>query len=220
MQTLSYTTDMLFAGVRDFPTRMGAGSTTSDFTAEARFGAEWLLKMWDDQTKTLYYQVGIGNGNGQTVSDHDIWRLPQEDDTYGGTDPRFRYIRNRPVFRAGPPGSLISPNLAGRVAAALAMCSQVFRTSDPAFASSCLTEGQHVFDLANTAPSGNLLTLIPFSFYPEEEWRDDLELGATELALALRRRTGRRSTGLRLPRQGGALGERVHHRSERRCRHA
>jgi endoglucanase len=184
VQTLSYTTDMLFAGVRDFPTRMGAGSATSDFTAEARFGAEWLLRMWDDQTKTLYYQVGIGNGNGKTVSDHDIWRLPQEDDTYGGTDPRFRYIRNRPVFRAGPPGSLISPNLAGRVAAALGMCSQVFRTSDPAFASSCLTEGQHVFDLANTAPSGNLLTLIPFSFYPEEEWRDDLELGATELALA------------------------------------
>ena len=54
---------------------------------------------------------------------------------------------------------------------------QVFRTSDPAFASSCLTEAQHIFDLADTAPAGNLLTLIPFSFYPEEEWRDDLELG-------------------------------------------
>jgi endoglucanase len=30
-----------------------------------------------------------------------------------------------------------------------------------------------------------LLTVIPFSFYPETEWRDDLELGATELNLAL-----------------------------------
>src|SRR5207249_2609867 len=43
----------------------------------------------------------------------------------------------------------------------------------------------HVFDLANTSPSGNLLTVAPFSFYPETEWRDDLELGATELYFAL-----------------------------------
>ena len=27
--------------------------------------------------------------------------------------------------------------------------------------------------------------MIPFDFYPETEWRDDLELGATELAFAL-----------------------------------
>jgi endoglucanase len=185
VQTESYTTDLLLAGVRDFPTRMGSGSTTSDFTAEARFGVEWLLKMWDDDTSTLYYQVGIGNGNAKTVSDHDIWRLPQEDDTYGGADPRFRYIRHRPVFRAAPPGSLVSPNLAGRDAAAFAMCFQVFRATAPNLANRCLLAAEHIFDLADTNPSGNLLTLIPFSFYPESEWRDDLELGATELAMAL-----------------------------------
>jgi endoglucanase len=33
-------------------------------------------------------------------------------------------------------------------------------------------------------PGQNLLTAIPFSFYPETEWRDDLELGATELYFA------------------------------------
>src|SRR5206468_2213521 len=36
-----------------------------------------------------------------------------------------------------------------------------------------------------TAPSGNLLTVIPFSFYPETEWRDDMELGAAELYFAV-----------------------------------
>ena len=97
---------------------MGAGSATANFTAEAKFGTDWLLRMWDDPTRTFHYQVGIGTGNAKTVGDHDIWRLPQADDTFGGTDPRYRYIRNRPVFRAGPPGSLISPNLAGRDAAA------------------------------------------------------------------------------------------------------
>ncbi len=137
-QTTSYTADLLLAGVRDFPNQMGAGSSSANFTAEAKFGADWLLRMWDDPTATLYYQVGIGEGNASTVGDHDIWRLPQADDTYGGADPTDRYIRNRPVFRAGPPGSLISPNLAGRDAAALAEAFQVYKTSDPTFADRCL----------------------------------------------------------------------------------
>jgi endoglucanase len=185
VQTLGYATAMLLTGVRDFPAQMGPGSAGSDFTAEAKFGTDWLLRMWDDSTRTFYYQVGIGTGNAKTVGDHDIWRLPQADDTFGGTDPLYRYIRNRPVFRAGPPGSLISPNLAGRSAAVFGLCFQLFKTSDAAFANRCLLAGQHIFDLANTAPTGNLTTYIPFSFYPETEWRSDLELGAAELYFAV-----------------------------------
>jgi hypothetical protein len=113
---------------------LGPGSATSDFTAEAKFGADFLLRLWDDPTRTFHYQVGIGSGNAKTVGDHDIWRLAQADDTFGGTDPRYRYIRNRPVFRSGAPGSLISPNLAGRDAAVFGMCFQVYKTTDPAFA--------------------------------------------------------------------------------------
>ena len=60
----------------------------------------------------------------------------------------------------------------------------MFRVSDPALAGRCLTAAEHIFDLADTAPR-QLLTVIPFSFYPESEWRDDLELGATELYLAV-----------------------------------
>jgi len=186
VQTHSYTVAMMLVGVRDFPNQMGAGAGASNFTAEARFGVDWLMRMWDDNSQTLYYQVGIGSGNSKIVGDHDNWRLPQADDALGGTDPRYRYIRNRPVFRAAPAGSLISPNLAGRLAATFALCYRVFKTSDAAFANRCLLAAEHVFDLANTAPTGNLLTVIPFSFYPETEWRDDLELGATELYLALR----------------------------------
>jgi endoglucanase len=185
VQTLGYATAMLLTGVRDFPAQMGPGSAGSNFTAEAKFGTDWLLRMWDDSTRTFYYQVGIGTGNAKTVGDHDIWRLPQADDTFGGTDPLYRYIRNRPVFRAGPPGSLISPNLAGRSAAVFGLCFQLFKTSDPAFANRCLLAGQHIFDLANTTPTGNLTTYIPFSFYPETEWRSDLELGAVELYFAV-----------------------------------
>jgi endoglucanase len=184
VQTTSYTVDLMLAGVRDFPALLGPGSP-SDFTAEGRFGVEWLLRMWNDATGTLYYQVGIGEGNKQTVGDHDIWRLPQADDEFGGENPLYRFIRHRPVFRAGPPGALVSPNLAGRDAAAFGLCFQDFRASEPALAERCLHAGEHIFELADTNPHGHLLTAIPYGFYPEKEWRDDLELGATELALAL-----------------------------------
>jgi endoglucanase len=185
VQTTSYTVDLLLAGVRDFPAQMGASSPGSDFSAEARFGVEWLLRMFDDRTGTLYYQVGIGEGNAKTLGDHDIWRLPQADDNYAGSDPAARYIRHRPVFRAGAPGSPISPNLAGRDAAAFALCYQDFKATLPSLAGRCLLAAEHVFELADTSPKGDLTTAIPFDFYPETEWRDDLELGATELAIAL-----------------------------------
>jgi endoglucanase len=185
VQTTSYTVDLLLTGVRDFPRWMGRRAGGSNFTAEARFGLQWLLRMWDDRTRTLYYQVGVGEANATYAGDHDIWRMPQVDDTYGGTDPTYRYIRHRPVFRAAPPGSKVSPNIAGRDAAAFALCYQVFRSSRPGFAHRCLVAAEHVFGLADTTPQGHLLTVVPFDFYPETEWRDDLELGATELARAL-----------------------------------
>jgi endoglucanase len=184
VQTASYTDTMLLAGVRDFPQELGSGAGRSDFRAEAKFGARWLLHMWDGRTKTLYYQVGIGEGNDHIIGDHDIWRLPQADDHYHPSNPADRYIRHRPLFRAGPPGSPISPNLAGRDAAAMALAFQVYRNSDPRFAAHCLRAAEHIFALADTTPHGDLLTVLPFDFYPEVEWRDDLELGATELALA------------------------------------
>src|SRR5581483_6419989 len=101
VETTSYTVALMLLGVRDFPTELGAGSPRSNFTNEAAFGTDFLLRMWDDKARTLYYQVGIGEANSKLVADHDIWRLPQADDHYGGTKPRFKYIRHRPVFRAG-----------------------------------------------------------------------------------------------------------------------
>ncbi len=184
VQTTGYTVAMLLIGVRDFPREMGAGAGASNFTREARFGVQWLLRMWNDRTRTLYYQVGIGDGNRRTISDHDIWRLPQADDHYGGHNPLYRYIRHRPVFQAGPPGSPVSPNLAGRDAAAFAECFQVFDRTDRRLADRCLRSGEHIFAMANLHP-GRLLTVIPYDFYPETQWRDDMELGAVELANAL-----------------------------------
>jgi len=186
VETHSYVVALMLIGVRDFPSQMGAGSSTSNFTAEAKFGLDWLQRMWDDNSKTFYYQVAVASGGHAYVGDHDIWRLPQVDDTYQNCVSPYEYICNRPVFQntAGGAGASISPNLAGRMAASLAECYQVFKTSNPTYADQCLLSAEHIFDLANTAP-GQLLTAGPYDFYPEIEWRDDLELGATELYFAL-----------------------------------
>jgi hypothetical protein len=171
--THSYATVMLLIARRDHPDLMGPARLGE----EAKVGVRWLLRMWDDRTRTLYYQVGIGDGDGcvHLCGDHDVWRLPQADDSYPG-GAKFHFIRHRPVFRAGPPGSRISPNLAGRLTAAFALCARTY----PDLARRCRRAARHVYALADLHPHG-LLSVSPHDFYPEDSWRDDMELGAAEL---------------------------------------
>jgi endoglucanase len=178
--TASFTDALLLFTLREY----GASLPNRGALArEARFGTDWLLKTWDPRNRVLYEQVGLGDGNDTSVlGDHDIWRLPQRDGTYRGKSLRF--IVHRPVFAANRPGSRVSPNLAGREAAAFALCAQVFGASDPAYAHRCLLAGQTLYDAAATRWRGRLAASVPASYYPEGEWRDDMELAATELYLA------------------------------------
>lgn len=155
--------------------------------AEARVGIDWLEHVYDPQTGTLVYQVGLGDGNGGSLlGDHDLWRLPQRDDSLHAPpgSPAY-YVKNRPAFAAGGPSAPLSPNLAGRMAAAFGLCAQVYRASDPAYADRCLGYGEAVYAQAQTTGVKALLTASPHSYYPEASWRDDMSLGATELYRAL-----------------------------------
>jgi endoglucanase len=183
VETTSYVEGMMLTAMRDYPNLLSANV---DFRAESRFGLDWLLKMWDQTNQVLYYAVAIGNGNGNTIlGDHDFWRLPEADDALNVTPASNNYyVKYRPAFRAGTNGAGISPNLAGRMAAAFALASQVYRATDSTFADDCLLRAQTIFDLAKTNWSGNLLTAPPFDFYPETVWKDDLEWGASELYFA------------------------------------
>ncbi|UYM07247.1 glycoside hydrolase family 9 protein [Solicola gregarius] len=155
---------------------------------EAMYGLRWLDKMWRDRTKTLLYQVGIGDGGKSVVGDHDLWRLPQRDDRLRVRrgDPKF-FIKHRPAFRAGKPGARISPNLAGRLAAVFALGAQLEARKHPDRARALLRKARTVLHLARTKNAGRLLTTSPHSYYEEDEWRDDMELGATEIAVATRK---------------------------------
>jgi endoglucanase len=134
----------------------------------------------------------VGNSQDWTnfidLSDYDIWRLPQADDDWDPCSSGSTFICHRPVFIAGPAGSPISPNLAGRLAADFAVCYQLNRTSKPDLANQCLKSAEDIFALANngfaepassvdggTCTSGCLLTIIPFDGYPETVWSDDME---------------------------------------------
>ena len=176
--TAAYNDVLLYASAR------AVGNSTA--LAEARFGTDWLTKMWDAKSKTLYLQVGIGSGNaaGTFAGDHDLWRRPQADD--GDTDSADRYAAaHRPVFEAAAPGKPISPNLAGRVAAAFALAEQADSASNSTRARSELTQATSLYAMAATAsPPNPLVTALPNAFYPEDTWRDDMELGAAEIALA------------------------------------
>jgi hypothetical protein len=171
----------------------------AELATEIRHGLDWLDKMWDESTLTLYTQVGIGSGldpddadtgdtdsdTGGFLGDHDTWRLPQTDDTLDVQPGDSRYYqRYRPVFRAADPGERLSPNLAGRVAAAFALGAQVEAGTDPARARHYLATAAQVFGLARTENVGDLVTAQPVNFYPEHTWTDDLAAAAAELALA------------------------------------
>ncbi|NRQ34195.1 hypothetical protein HII36_20410 [Nonomuraea sp. NN258] len=186
---LAYVDTLMWASIRD--------GGDQRLAKEARHGLKYLDKMWDGDSKTLYIQVGIGAGDeaGTFSGDHDVWRLPESDDT-----SEHPYLKNRPVFRAAPPGEPISPNLAGRTAAAFALAAQL--EPDPRRAASLLEEGASVYAMARTTDVGQLVTSLPYAFYPESAWRDDMELGAAELALAAQR--------LRDPRAADWLGQAAH----------
>jgi endoglucanase len=222
VETVSYTTALMEIGVRDFPNQMGpnapqnpaappvsvsysgnaSGAPVSpDFSAEAEFGVAWLMRMWDDNSKTLYYQVDNSQdwqNFPNLETEYDIWTLPQAADHYKDCTTDYFYICYRPGFVAAPAGSPISPNLAGRMAAAFAEYYQLHRTTNPSIAAQALQNAEDIFALADTSlmdpanavyggsrSSGCLLTIMPFDGYPETVWDDDMELGATELYFAL-----------------------------------
>ena len=158
----------------------------ASLSAEAHFGETWLNKAWNQSTKTLVLQVGIGSGNsaGTFYGDHDLWRLPQKDD--GDTATADRYAAaHRPVFLAASPGAEISPNIAGRVAAAFALAAQVDAAGNPTQAAAEYQAAVSVYAQADTsAPPNPLTTALPNAYYPEPIWHDAMELGGAELALA------------------------------------
>jgi len=184
LQTASFADVMLLWTARDHAAAFGPDAPA--LLREARFGTDWLLRMTGDGAGAIRYQVGLGDGNARVTGAHDTdWTLPEDDDGRGEKPgDRGYYLEFRPAFVAARAGAPLSPNLAGRTAAALALAAQVFASSDRAYAERCLHVAERVYARARTRHVGQLVTTSPHDYYDEIEWRDDLELGAAELARA------------------------------------
>jgi hypothetical protein len=150
-----------------------------DVLDEARHGLDWLLRMYpggDD----MFNQIADDR-------DHRYWDLPWTD----SVDYGWGKGKERPVYPCtGKPQGLFKAknrstgyaSTAGKYTAAFALGASLFARRDPAFASTLRDRARAAYRLGRThegvcqtAPGGQ-----PY-FYEEDDWRDDMELGAASL---------------------------------------
>src|SRR5690554_1925570 len=116
----------------------------ADVLDEARWGLEWLHKMHPAPDQ-LYHQVADDR-------DHIGWKWPNRDSSDYGWGP-FSY--RVAYFATGQPQGLREykskatgvANLAGRVAAAMALAYDVFKDDDPGYAEMCLQKARSAYAL-------------------------------------------------------------------------
>lgn len=178
----------LLASVRDAPRAFGdrydgrglpGANATSDALDEARHGLEWLVRMFPDDS-TMFNQLGDDR-------DHTYWDLITTD----SSDYGWGKGGARPVYpcTGQPQGILGNKNrstgyasTAGKMAAAFALGAQVIGARDRAFADTLRRKAIAAYALGvkhpgvcQTAPGA-----APY-FYEEDNWTDDMELGAALL---------------------------------------
>jgi len=186
--TTAHATTMLLLAYRDHPEAFAdrfqanglpAANGIPDVLDEARWGLEWLLKMYPEDD-LLLNQLGDDR-------DHTFWDLPVNDSADYGWGRGGR----RPVYPCtGKPQGLFEyknrstglASTAGKYAAAFALGAGVFQVRDSAYARQLARRARAVYALGaahpgvcQTAPARS-----PY-FYEEDDWADDMELGAAEL---------------------------------------
>ncbi|HEY1005754.1 MAG TPA: glycoside hydrolase family 9 protein [Sphingobacteriaceae bacterium] len=177
----------LLAAYRDFPGIFGdqhlanglqGANGTPDVLDEAKWGLDWLMKM-HPRENWLFNQVADDR-------DHQGMRMPNRDSVDYGAGK----AGGRPVyFVTGEPQGLGkyknratgTASIAGKFASAFALGAQLYAT-DPDLAATLRAKavsayrfGQAKPGAAQTAPC-----MAPY-FYEEDNWADDMELGAAAL---------------------------------------
>ncbi len=150
-----------------------------DILDEARHGLEWLVKMYPEDD-LLLNQLGDDR-------DHSFPDLPVTDSSdYGWGKGGYR-----PVYPCtGKPQGLLQhknrsegyASTAGKFASAMALGAQMFRDLDPAFAEVLREKAIAAYELGRKYPGAcqTAPAAAPY-FYEEDNWVDDMELGAIQL---------------------------------------
>lgn len=187
--TSANATYVMLAALRDFPhafaDRYEASGTPGanavpDVLDEAHHGLAWLERMYHGDS-VMFNQLGDDR-------DHAFLDLPTTD----SSDYGWGNGRERPLYpcTSRPQGLLRHRNrstgvasTAGKVASAFAAAAHAHATADPALAGVFRARAKSAYALGffkpgvcQTAPAG-----APY-FYEEDNWVDDMELAAAELA--------------------------------------
>ena len=152
-----------------------------DVLDEARHGLEWLVRMFPrDGSGLMFNEIADDR-------DHSYWDLPTTDSAdygWGKGGPR-------PVYPCtGRPQGLFKnknrstgyASTAGKFASAMALGAVLLRDRDAVFADTLAERAKAAYALGQAHP-GVCQTAPGHSpyFYEEDDWTDDMELGAAEL---------------------------------------
>ncbi|HVI47477.1 MAG TPA: glycoside hydrolase family 9 protein [Chitinophaga sp.] len=181
----------LLAAYRDFPNSfddhyaangLEGSNHIKDVLDEARWGLDWLLKM-HPQENIMFNQIADDR-------DHRGMRLPKEDNFYGKGYERPVY------FCTGQPQGLGKyknkstgvASTAGKFTSAFALGSSLLKEQDPAYAQKLHDRALSAYAIGRRQPGVcQTASVVSPYIYAEDNWTDDMELGAAALA----QRTGR-----------------------------
>jgi len=160
---------------RGLPGRNG----TADILDEARHGLEWLVRMFPSDSE-MYNQLGDDR-------DHTYWDLPTTDSAdYGWGKGKERALypctgKPQGLFKYKNRSSGFA-STAGKYASSFALASLLYGKSDPAFASKLRARALAAYAIGKKFPGvcQGAPGKAPY-FYEEDNWTDDMELGAAEL---------------------------------------
>jgi len=178
----------LLAAYRDAPASFGDAhdarglpgrNDIPDVLDEARHGLEWLVRMYPDDS-TMFNQLGDDR-------DHTYLDLITTD----SSDYGWGKGKERPVYPCtGKPQGLFAAknratgyaSTAGKMAAAFALGARMFAERDRAFADTLRHKAVAAYALGQLHPGAcqTAPARSPY-FYEEDNWADDMELGASML---------------------------------------
>jgi endoglucanase len=185
--TSANATYLLLAAYRDHPRAYGdafdarglpGANGVPDVLDEARHGLDWLDRMYPGGEE-MYNQIADDR-------DHTYFDLMTNDTS----DYGWGKGRERPVYPCtGRPQGLFQhknratgyASTAGKYASAFALAARVF-AADTAFATSLRRKAADAYELGRRYPGAcqTAPARSPY-FYEEDNWADDMELGAAEL---------------------------------------
>ncbi len=157
----------------------GIPNNIPDVIDEAKWGLDWLLKMYPDKN-TIYHQVGDNRGN-------ESYELPEDDIT----DYSMGNGKERPVYIAtGKPQGLAGftnnssgiASVAGKYASAFALGSLIMYNFYPVYADSLDVKAREIYETGRS--SQGVTQSVPGNsddYDKEENWADDMELAASQL---------------------------------------